>query len=1103
MRSKMKRIISREPPSRPARRPLDRVHFDLSPKLPVEGSGGYKGFLMIVDEFTGMKFVFLIRSKAEVPQLLRDFTVMAERHFAAKVAVLASPPRLVAIRSDSEAVNTSAQVQEWCTREGIRRETSVPYEQWQNGRAERNIGVSFEGAMAMLKAAFAPPQLWPLALQAFVATSNLLAIGASDLSPYELWEQHPIPLLRRIHHLRVWGCRAYVWVPAEQRKKGEDKAWVGVHVGYSSTSKAYRVLNLRSGKIADAVSVAFEENVFPLKAGSPSLAPVPSSSAVASRGGLPPAAPVSAPSSSVVDQERGGLLLPSAQDMVVVPSAHDMAVVPSAQDMVEVDPVQAEVPPGSEESSLLLPDGADPQAAPGFGFPHLEPSFPPEPVTLPVKEVLDYDIHRTWTPEDVENPFVEEGFKVRFENGRTSWVMRRDLDAPDLVASFESRPDVQRKMLRLRRRFPGKILGVNYDQAEASPHSSASEDIAVDLPALEHPPADQMSLLASLGAIAFGPLFVPRNVGVDGEVFVPWCDNRRAECFRLSQMIRGPAQDKAGVAALGRQVSLLAHSVQTQPTPKQRPYQVPRSFAEAMRDVNAEQWHEAMRAELASMEDFKVSELVPRPPGKNVMSCKWIFDIKRDAQGNVLRFKARLTARGFTQREGMDFGATWAPTCRLRVFRALIAEAASDPEMRTAAWDCTCAFLHALPDYEMFMEQPPGFEQGQGVWKLLKAIYGTKQASRLFHKMVRDALLQLGARQSKADECLFLIDEGRHKMRILVHVDDFAVTYNNRALYDRIFAAMQTKFKITDYGGGEITKFVGICVERTEDGHYRLHQRQYIEDLLVRLNLQDLKFASSPERAGTAAKLRPRTSLTADEQKFMDSVPYNAAVGALFYIARCTRFDISHASGQVARFMEKPAPEHWEAVLRIYRYLARTKDVALRMTGEGMSCDMTLEGMSDASWADCPETRRSHSGWLVRLGGCLVAWYSKRQDVIAQSSTESEYVSAASAANELVWWRRLLQELGLPVDGPITLWVDNASAVQLADHEGKFDAGKHIELRFHVLRDYHKRGIITVRWRPSRRQWADVLTKNCSAKHFLPMVSTILGENVQLSSQAH
>ena len=248
----------------------------------------------------------------------------------------------------------------------------------------------------------------------------------------------------------------------------------------------------------------------------------------------------------------------------------------------------------------------------------------------------------------------------------------------------------------------------------------------------------------------------------------------------------------------------------------------------------------------------------------------------------------------------------------MRCFRMLMAEASADKRAQTRQWDVTCAFLHADVDVSMYMSQAPLYEIPGGagqrlVCRLLKAIYGCKQASRLFHPAVREKLLELGVVQASADECLFIFRDGDDWMRVLYHVDDFAVTFTSEALYARVFAGMVDRFKITDYGGRPITKFLGVCVERDDLGHIRLHQGPYIDELLDRLGLTNALPASSPLRPGSKERLRA-VPMSPAEKEFMSTVPYREAVGALFCLARCTRFDISHAASQVAVFMENPAP---------------------------------------------------------------------------------------------------------------------------------------------------------------------------------------------------
>lgn len=1072
MKAKMTAIVSRKTPTRPATRPLGRIHFDLSGRIPVEGVGGEVAFLLIVDEFTGMIIARMIRSKAEVAGILADFKVLAETHFRERVGEAFI---LAGMRSDRESVNLTGEVKEWCKANGIHHELSAAYSQWQNGIVERGMRTVWEGAEAMRKDAGAPIELWPYALQAFVFTYNMLSLGESEQSPYEKWWSIQVPLERRMRRLRIWGSKAYAFIPKALRKKGDDKAKVCVHLGYSNKTNGYVLMELTTGKVFEATSVAFDETRKPfvdqnVGGGDGDLgvqmnvwSASPASDAdekmeavdadeLGATGEMPfSQRPLALPSSPPALEPRGQfeeLLDDEPSDHVSSPHALEQRSQAEGTpgDVLTDQPQPPALKPYSQFEELLDDMPSDQVPSPPNFLPDLEPFFPPVDAESSEDDHSDMD--------DVDDDAEER-----------KGVINKDVR--DMQASLRKRIDDMdrhtRRILRTERPLRADLAGI---------------------------PAQAME--ENLG------------VGVNGEVFVPIVDEHALDRYNLERQLDGPAMCQEDLDKLAERIKLLAMVARV--PPKALEVQPPASYLEAARDVSAVAWKEAMDAEMANMKSFGVWKLVPPPPGANVMKCKWVYAIKRDAQGELDKLKARLTCKGFTQREGVDFGATWAPTCRMRVFRMMMAEASSDTGIQTAQWDCTSAFLHADVDYDMYMEQPEGYEEfDEGgevrlVCKLLKAIYGCKQSSRLFHQVVRGALLSFGATQASADECLFIFKKGKSWLKVLVHVDDFACTFNDRRLYDDIFAQMQGRFKITDYGGGPITRFIGVCVERTDEGHYRLHQKQYIDQILSRLRLSGVRHAASPERGGTASKLRPQVGpLSVAEAEFMKRIPYREAVGALFYLARSTRWDISHACGQVARFMSNPNPGHWAAVVRIYAYLARTKDVALLMRSRGMKCEMTnqfLEGFSDSDWAGCQETRKSHTGWMIMVGGSLVAWYSRRQTGIAQSTTEAEYVAAGAAANEVIWWRRLCTDLGYDADGAVTVWCDNRAASLLADHEGRFDAAKHIQIRFHVLRQYQKQGLVNVQWRQSAKMWADVLTKNCTAKHFRALVSKIMGEQV-------
>jgi hypothetical protein len=454
--------------------------------------------------------------------------------------------------------------------------------------------------------------------------------------------------------------------------------------------------------------------------------------------------------------------------------------------------------------------------------------------------------------------------------------------------------------------------------------------------------------------------------------------------------------------------------------------------------------------------------------------------------------------------EGRDFDQTWAPTAKMRTIRWMLAEAAS-LGMVTAGMDCTSAFLHAFMDKEVYMMQPPGTARpGEEhlVCKLIKALYGSKQASRLFYQLVVDTITSFSSlpgvsvSRSISDDCLFTVRRGAELLRCASHVDDLAVTHNSPALYAAFLAHLQSTLKISDYFGAELSMFTGIAVSRKQDGSIGLSQTAYIHELLSRLGLTAVSPAMSPELTGSKAKLRPLlVPLSAAEAMFMSEVPYRQAVGALWYLARATRPDIFRAVQEVANHVSSPGPVHWRAVVRIFRYLKRTALAELILNGPARA-DGCLLGYSDADWAGCPDTSLSKTGWLVFFGGSLVSWRAHSQTSVSQSSCEAEYVACASLANELVWWRQFLQEVATPPSEPTIILCDNSAAVGLADHSGNFEATKHFKLRHHVVRQYQAEGEVKVVWCPSFLQYADLLTKNVSVKSFRRMAGVILGSPV-------
>jgi len=724
--------------------------------------------------------------------------------------------------------------------------------------------------------------------------------------------------------------------------------------------------------------------------------------------------------------------------------------------------------------------------------------------------------------------FVADQFMVRFEGcGQEDdeWIFRRDIDAPDLLSSYEATRKAH--ISREHKRFPGRVLDFGYEGVD--PHfiaqtagdglAGVSDDDGVqddegagvqDGEGAGAGSDDDVPLTSDDGGTSTVPTGViaalmskMRSLPVDSwrngadvdvlsqvEPCVPVFDvELQAYKDRLVGKLSGAVGQRVAIARYGKlKRAVKRFRITCAVAAKMVVLDDPLNYKEVMASVNAPAWQQAMNDELAVMDKFGVYELVPRPKGCNVVSCRWVFAKKLDVHGRLDRLKARLCARGFSQVAGEDYTDTFAPTGRIRVLRAMMAEASGRGDVFTRQWDVTSAFLHALPDEEIFMEAPPGTlpKDDDRVWRLRRVIYGLRQAGHLFHQLVDETLVGAGAVRSDADACFYILRRGDEWVKILCYVDDFAVTSNSPGLYGEIWETMQSIFDIKDLG--VLRLFLGIHITYDVDGCISVDQQHYVKIVLGRLGMSGTPGVGpkSPMASGTKAKLSP-----GDAEPCGTDVPYKTAVGALFWIARGTRFDIAYAVSQAARFMEAPTVRHWKAVVRIFRYLAGTIGQKLRMGPRGGVNDLLLRSYTDSDWAGDIETRKSRTGWLVGIGGACVAWRSSLQTGYSQSATEAEYVALADAAKEVLWWHKLYRDMGWYCAQPTPIMVDNRGAMLLTTGEGNFNRSKHIALRYHSLRQWVAEVLIRVFPIAGLNNCADVLTKNTAAGLFGKLVGQV------------
>lgn len=503
--------------------------------------------------------------------------------------------------------------------------------------------------------------------------------------------------------------------------------------------------------------------------------------------------------------------------------------------------------------------------------------------------------------------------------------------------------------------------------------------------------------------------------------------------------------------------------------------QEPRNYKEAVGGANNKQWGQAMDSEYQSIMENGTWELVPLPDGRKAVGCKWVYRIKRDANGNIKTWKARLVAKGYSQVEGLDFQEVFAPVAKFTSIRVLFSLAAA-LEWECHHMDVKTAFLNGELQEEIYMEQPEGYiKQGeeQLVCKLIKSLYGLKQSPRAWNKKLNEELTKAGFARCESDHCVYLKKDETGQVYLLVYVDDLIIIASTKAAMEACKAGLSNTFKMTDLG--DTSHFLGMEVQRDRAAKLiHLHQGSYIRGMLERLGMSDCAPLRIPIAVGT--KLPPCAE---EEQSFRTY--FQSAVGSLMYLMVATRPDLAFAVHAVSQFMSSPSEEHLATVKRILRYVKGTMDYKLTLGAS--SNNMQLLGYSDADWGANDINRRSISGFCFLLGAGAVSWSSKKQTSVALSSTEAEYMALTQASKEAIWIRRLLLELGQP-DEPVLINVDNQSCMALAKNPEFHARSKHIDIQYHFIREKVEGGIVKLEFCPTQKMVADVLTKAIpSEKH--------------------
>lgn len=493
-----------------------------------------------------------------------------------------------------------------------------------------------------------------------------------------------------------------------------------------------------------------------------------------------------------------------------------------------------------------------------------------------------------------------------------------------------------------------------------------------------------------------------------------------------------------------------------------------------------EKWRKAMTEEFKSLTKMKTWDLVKAPDYIKPLTCRWILRQKNDG-----RYKARLVARGFEQKEGIDYNDTFSPVVRYVSIRLILSFAASS-NMKLMTFDVKTAFLYGDLQEEIFMYQPEGFQNGTSdVCKLNKSLYGLKQAPKNWNDKIMKFLKTLGLENTDDDPCVYYNQD--RSMILALFVDDGLIAGKNNEDMTKVLKRLNREFEVTfDAAREGRLSYLSMQIQDSANGIF-VNQPKYTEKILQRFKFNFANAASTPMERG----------MITDEENLVNdrplekSTPYREAIGSLLYLSTVSRPDISFAVSYLSRYCNNPMNSHWKMVKRIFQYLQGTVNCGILYNR-----DENLVAYTDSDYGGDTATRHSTSGVLIIRGGPIV-WYAQKQRLVATSSAEAEYRAAVSSIDDICWIRRIGRELGfINSNEPTTLYVDNQSAIHMLKntHEGKITKGKkHIEISRKFVQE-HIGKTVNLKHVKSSEQLADVLTKPLTWKIFQELRNKIIKE---------
>ena len=416
----------------------------------------------------------------------------------------------------------------------------------------------------------------------------------------------------------------------------------------------------------------------------------------------------------------------------------------------------------------------------------------------------------------------------------------------------------------------------------------------------------------------------------------------------------------------------------------------PQSLSEALQGPNADEWNQAWNDELAVLNKLRTWELVPRPLNKPVIPCHAILKEKRGPDSQIIKRKVRLVAGGHKQTKGIDYNETFAAAVKVPSICVVLAYAAQQ-DWEIHHIDIVAAYLNADINCEVYMEPPQGVLKETGdeglVCQILKGLYGLKQSGRTWQKKLTATFMELGFTRSDVDHSVFIRKRGDETLIIPISTDDMVIAASKPSAVANFKIEICRYFDITDLG--KIKWLLGFKIRHNHDDHIiGINQCAYLESMAARFSLVDSKPTYTPMEPGISLE-------NPEKSKEMPDVPYQEACGHILWPAIISHLDVQFSIGTLAQYTHSHGQPHWNAIKHVIKYLYTTRKIWLIFDGKIDN----LHSYTDANWG-LQSHWHSISGYAFSLGDGCITWSSKKQSIIALSSTKAEYVATTHACKE-------------------------------------------------------------------------------------------------------